>query len=147
MQRKRSNQSGKLRQREEKATARVVEWVNESLPAIILTRERYHHIPPSYNCMRDRDNFRRPRGCEEVESVHHIFVHCVHFEEWRREAREEVSLRTERKLVEAGIFGEEDQMKRRKLASSVGRLAYKRNSLGRKDIRSIQRTMAERASS
>ncbi|KAF8212973.1 hypothetical protein K438DRAFT_1428108, partial [Mycena galopus ATCC 62051] len=48
-------------------------------------------------------------GCEEVESVHHIFVHCVHFEEWRREAREEVSLRTERKLVEAGIFGEEDQ--------------------------------------
>ena len=29
-------------------------------------------------------------GCEAVESTHHIFVHCMHFEEWRREAGEEV---------------------------------------------------------
>src|SRR6201999_1493450 len=44
-----------------------------------------------------------------VESTHHIFVHCVHFEEWRREAGEELLMRTERKLVEAGIVREEDQ--------------------------------------
>ncbi|KAJ7214411.1 hypothetical protein GGX14DRAFT_696616 [Mycena pura] len=48
-------------------------------------------------------------GCDAVESVHHVFVDCIHFEEWRRAAGEEVSLRTERKLVAAGILREEDQ--------------------------------------
>jgi hypothetical protein len=48
-------------------------------------------------------------GCDAVESVHHIFVDCAEFEEWRCAAGEEVSLRTERKLVEAGILREEDQ--------------------------------------
>ncbi|KAJ7777757.1 hypothetical protein B0H14DRAFT_2401425 [Mycena olivaceomarginata] len=48
-------------------------------------------------------------GCDAVESAHHIFVDCVEFEEWRRAAGEEAHLRTERKLVEAGISRDEDQ--------------------------------------
>ncbi|KAJ7255014.1 hypothetical protein B0H12DRAFT_1050396 [Mycena haematopus] len=42
-------------------------------------------------------------GCMAVESMHHIFVDCVHFSAWRDAAAEEVATRTERKLVEAGI--------------------------------------------
>lgn len=57
-------------------------------------------------------------GCDAVESVHHIFVDCVEFKEWRCAAGEEVSLRTERKLVEAGIK-EEDQRAILKAAKSL----------------------------
>ncbi|KAJ7208930.1 hypothetical protein GGX14DRAFT_365159 [Mycena pura] len=58
-------------------------------------------------------------GCDAVESVHHIFVDCVEFKEWRCAAGEEVSLRTERKLVEAGIVEEEDQRAILKAAKSL----------------------------
>ncbi|KAJ7670832.1 hypothetical protein DFH06DRAFT_1370021, partial [Mycena polygramma] len=48
-------------------------------------------------------------GCDAVESAHHIFVDCLHFAEWRADAAVEVVVRTERKLVEAGITGDADQ--------------------------------------
>ncbi|KAJ6605584.1 hypothetical protein DFH09DRAFT_897302, partial [Mycena vulgaris] len=38
-----------------------------------------------------------------VESMHHLFVICARFDEWRRDAVEEVGTRTGRKLTEAGI--------------------------------------------
>ncbi|KAJ6451739.1 hypothetical protein C8R45DRAFT_766406, partial [Mycena sanguinolenta] len=47
-------------------------------------------------------------GCSAVEGMHHIFVDCVQFEEWRCNAQE-VTLRTERKLEEAEIR-EEDRL-------------------------------------
>ncbi|KAJ7670182.1 hypothetical protein DFH06DRAFT_1125569 [Mycena polygramma] len=48
-------------------------------------------------------------GCDAVESVHYIFVDCVQFAEWQADAAVELVARTERKLVEAGITGDEDQ--------------------------------------
>ncbi|KAJ7938600.1 hypothetical protein B0H13DRAFT_1568942, partial [Mycena leptocephala] len=30
--------------------------------------------------------------CDAVESMHHVFVDCEHFADWRSDAREEVSL-------------------------------------------------------
>ncbi|KAJ7488675.1 hypothetical protein B0H11DRAFT_1804819 [Mycena galericulata] len=39
-----------------------------------------------------------------VESMHHLFVDCARFDEWRRDAAEEVETRTGRKLTEAGII-------------------------------------------
>ncbi|KAJ7696107.1 hypothetical protein B0H17DRAFT_929950, partial [Mycena rosella] len=44
-----------------------------------------------------------------IESMHHLFVMCSHFHEWRRDAAEEVETRTERKLMEAGIPVEEQR--------------------------------------
>ncbi|KAF8231083.1 hypothetical protein L208DRAFT_1278980, partial [Tricholoma matsutake] len=29
-------------------------------------------------------------GCDAVEDMHHLFVHCRLYEEWRREATEEI---------------------------------------------------------
>ncbi|KAJ7687240.1 hypothetical protein B0H17DRAFT_890124, partial [Mycena rosella] len=40
------------------------------------------------------------RLCNDgVESMHHLFVMCSHFHEWRRDAVEEVETRTERKSL------------------------------------------------
>ncbi|KAJ6467736.1 hypothetical protein C8R45DRAFT_909590 [Mycena sanguinolenta] len=49
-------------------------------------------------------------GCDAVESMHHIFVDCKHFSEWRNDAQEEVVTRTERKLEEAGILSADRQL-------------------------------------
>ncbi|KAJ7787436.1 hypothetical protein B0H13DRAFT_1459946, partial [Mycena leptocephala] len=42
-------------------------------------------------------------GCCAVESMHHIFVECPHFTDWRRDAASELLARTALKLTEAGI--------------------------------------------
>jgi hypothetical protein len=42
-------------------------------------------------------------GCDAVESMHHVFVDCDHFADWRSDARDELVTRTEQKLEEAGI--------------------------------------------
>jgi hypothetical protein len=48
-------------------------------------------------------------GCLAVESMHHIFVDCTLFTEWREDAANELVVRTTAKLVEAGIPGEQQQ--------------------------------------
>ncbi|KAJ7711082.1 hypothetical protein B0H14DRAFT_3524695 [Mycena olivaceomarginata] len=48
-------------------------------------------------------------GCLAVESMHHIFVDCILFAEWREEAANELVVRTTAKLIEAGIPGEQQQ--------------------------------------
>ncbi|KAJ7714957.1 hypothetical protein B0H14DRAFT_3171374 [Mycena olivaceomarginata] len=48
-------------------------------------------------------------GCLAVESMHHIFVDCTLFAEWREEAANELVVRTTAKLAEAGIPGEQQQ--------------------------------------
>jgi hypothetical protein len=47
-------------------------------------------------------------GCA-VESMHHIFVECTHFADWRRDAANELFARTALKLTEAGIPEEAQQ--------------------------------------
>ncbi|KAJ7827315.1 hypothetical protein B0H13DRAFT_2241019 [Mycena leptocephala] len=41
-------------------------------------------------------------GCCAVESMHHIFVECIHFADWRYDAATELLARTALKLTEAG---------------------------------------------
>ncbi|KAJ7861924.1 hypothetical protein B0H13DRAFT_1460358, partial [Mycena leptocephala] len=42
-------------------------------------------------------------GCCVVESMHHIFVECIYFADWRRDAATELLARTALKLTEAGV--------------------------------------------
>lgn len=44
-------------------------------------------------------------GCEAVEDMHHIFVECRKYEQWRTKAAEELGIRTERKMIEQEIEG------------------------------------------
>jgi hypothetical protein len=84
-------------------------------------------------------------GCNAVESMHHIFVGCAQFDEWRRNAGAEVSLRTERKLEEVEMREEDRQPILNSAKSlfiddpavwpSISRLAYERDSASRKNFR------------
>ncbi|KAJ7763227.1 hypothetical protein DFH07DRAFT_813160 [Mycena maculata] len=59
------------------------------------------------------------RLCRDgVESMHHIFVTCNQFNDWRREAAMEVETRTARKLLEAGV-PEEGQLHVLRAAKSL----------------------------
>ncbi|KAK7036888.1 hypothetical protein R3P38DRAFT_2517069 [Favolaschia claudopus] len=46
-------------------------------------------------------------GCDAVESMHHIFVDCIHFSHWRIDTASELVARTAAKLNEAGLPDEE----------------------------------------
>ena len=37
-------------------------------------------------------------GCDEIESPHHLFVHCKHYQKWRDDATDEVLKKTKLKL-------------------------------------------------
>ncbi|KAJ7157539.1 hypothetical protein C8R43DRAFT_883185, partial [Mycena crocata] len=49
------------------------------------------------------DDPRCRRGCNAIEDQHHIFVHCAHYAEWRKQAAEDLHRRTNNKLAEKGI--------------------------------------------
>ncbi|KAJ7883788.1 hypothetical protein B0H13DRAFT_1628943, partial [Mycena leptocephala] len=106
-------------------------------------------------------------GCA-VESMHHIFVECTHFADWRRDAANELFARTALKLTEAGIPEEAQQwyyvgqlpsirehvsvalipnvVKRRKLWSHISADWHTSAiRLAGRIFGSIQRTMAARA--
>ncbi|KAJ7838263.1 hypothetical protein B0H13DRAFT_1650948 [Mycena leptocephala] len=104
-------------------------------------------------------------GCA-VESMHHIFVECTHFADWRRDAARELLARTALKLTEAGIPEEAQQwvlqaaiirehvsvalipnvVKRRKLWSHISADCHTSAiRLAGRIFGSIQRTMAARA--
>ncbi|KAJ7653610.1 hypothetical protein DFH06DRAFT_994219, partial [Mycena polygramma] len=113
-------------------------------------------------------------GCDAVESVHHIFVDCVQFAEWRADTAVELVARTERKLslfvddptiwplkisqyylgqvpsIRAHITREmmPNNIKRRKLSSHLSSEWHTSAiRLAGRIFGSIQRTMAARAAS
>ncbi|KAJ7755138.1 hypothetical protein B0H16DRAFT_1541173 [Mycena metata] len=51
----------------------------------------------------------RRLGCSAVESMHHIFVDCIHFAVWRSDAASELLAHTALKLSEAEISVDDQQ--------------------------------------
>lgn len=50
-----------------------------------------------------RDNDLCSLGCDKMGDMHHLFVHCKQYEQWREDARRELSERMELKLLNMRI--------------------------------------------
>ncbi|KAJ7797464.1 hypothetical protein B0H14DRAFT_3548089 [Mycena olivaceomarginata] len=104
---------------------RMLTWVHDTTPppdypythalsahsAVIQLYARSGHLPTA-ETLESRaklDSCMCRLGCLAVESMHHIFVDCTLFAEWREEAANELVVRTTAKLAEAGIPGEQQQ--------------------------------------
>ncbi|KAJ7678280.1 hypothetical protein DFH06DRAFT_927531, partial [Mycena polygramma] len=100
---------------------RMMTWIHNTLPppdypytravsahsAVIQLYARSGQLPTAETLQsRSKLDSHMCRICSNaVESMHHLFVDCPKFDEWRCSATEEAVERTERKLTEAGITG------------------------------------------
>ncbi|KAJ7185757.1 hypothetical protein C8R46DRAFT_881750 [Mycena filopes] len=104
---------------------RMLTWAHDSLPppdypytralsahsAVIQLYARSGQLPTAETLeLRSKLNSGMCRlGCSAIESMHHIFVDCIHFSQWRVDAVAELVAKTELKLTEAGISAADQQ--------------------------------------